>query len=163
MALKYIVAGLTPTGTWPDRIEILLMNAVKAKWTTDILDPPVAYVNFNDTWFDNGYDITYTFKFLRERPMMRSVGWNRKNTASFIDVHMWIRAKSLGLTDANYQYKCMSAFHDLIELNPDTILPPAEITVDDIHLLTETEDYLQDVLHYKFDLTLWYEKVKVNV
>lgn len=162
MVLKYVVAGTSPLAWWSDELNILLMNAVKAKWTTDILDPPIAYVLFNDTWFDAASDITFSFKFIRERPVKKDTAWIRRNTAAFLDVHMWIKSKSLGPTDSNYRYKTKKAFEDLIELNNTTLLPPAVVSIDDSTEINE-QDYLQDVLHYIFSVTVYYDKVKVDV
>lgn len=143
------------------------MNAVIAKWTTDVTDPPIAYIEFNDTWFTEGSDIQFTFKFIRDdyNPSRRDTAWIRRNTVTFIDVHMWIRFKSVDTTggpDTNYIYKCKKAFEDIIELNNSTLLPPAVVTVSDVTQIEE-HDYLEDTVHYKFSVDVWYDKVKVDV
>jgi hypothetical protein len=163
MAIKYVVAGTSPLAWWSDSVHILLMNAIAAKWATDVTDPPVAYVLFNDTWFDDHSDLTFSFKFLRDDFNLnrRSVGWNRRNTATYIDVHMWVKTKTLA-TDANYVYKCKKAFEDIIELNNNTLLAPAIVTIDDVTEIPE-QDHKQDVVHYVFSVTVWYDKVKVDI
>jgi hypothetical protein len=162
MALKYVVAGTSPLAWWSNDLHLLLKDAVKAKWTTDITDPPVAYVNFNDDWFTDSQDIEFTFLHLRDdfNPNRRSVGWNRRNTATFIDVHMFVRG--MGNTQPAYVYKAKKAFEDIIELNNTTLLAPAIVTIDTMDPMKE-HDHQRTMYHYRFSITVWYDKVKVDL
>ena len=161
MVMKYVVAGTSPLSWWSKSVHILLKEAIIAKWTTDILDPPVAYVNFNETWFTDSADLEFTFEFIREEPKERSIGWNRYNYATFVAVHMWVKGSSVS-EEPDYVHKCKTAFENLIELNNRTLLAPAIVTIDHADQIKDP-DHRQHIYHYEFDITVWYDRVKVNV
>src|SRR5215212_7707768 len=97
MTLKYVVAGTSPPAWFSKAPHILLREAVATQWAATITDPPITYINFNNTWFSDSSDFEFNFIHLRDdhNPNRRSTDWNRRNTTTFVDVHLWVKGSSI--------------------------------------------------------------------
>jgi len=167
------VAGTNPLSDYAQRINVLLCDAIKAKWDDTLYgvdeDPSPGFPSvanndliFLNTWFTGSKDIELIFKeALDDKPaLMRSTDWRYQGHITTVDIHAFVRGAG-GDVEPEDVGAVNRALETIIALNHTTLIPNAVVNVAFSQPApTENQDDFQTLWHTLMKVRVQYFKVR---
>lgn len=164
MPTLYGIAG-APAGTeFPDRMNVMLMNAVQSVWDANVPIPSSSEILFLPTWFTGMKDVELVFRpsFYDQPYWGRSTDWSLQLTMETVDIHLGVR----GIADGNeplFLSSTLQGLERILAIHCRTLVPNAWFAVENIMQgATEKEDDLQTFWHSLMKVGAYYYKCKVE-
>jgi hypothetical protein len=169
--MSYGIAGSTsPFADLTARINVLLCDAVKARWNLDVhgnVTPPIPYpsadeINFLNTWVTGTKDVEIIFReSYDDKPVqLRSTDWRYQGHITTVDVHTFVRGAGGDIEPATVG-QVLRGLDKIVALNRTTLIPNAWCEIASTQPApTEREDDLQTVWHSLMKIRVNYYKVR---
>jgi hypothetical protein len=166
---KYVtnfgVAGSEPLADYADRLNVLLCNAVKARWDTYVISPTASKILFGVNWFAGIRDIEIVFRQgFEDRPIglrgSRSTDGRLQQHVSTIDCHIGVRSNGGSNEPANLN-KSVNGLEKVIAMNETVLIPNAYVFFSSTQQgPTEKVNDLQTFYHVLCKVRVMYYKVR---
>lgn len=168
---NYGVAGTDPLSDYSQAVNVLLCDAIKARWNLDLYNndgPPFPYPSAEDiiwtnVWFTGSRDTEIIFKeSFDDKPMnRRTIDWHRQGHVLTVDVHSFVRGAG-GDVEPDALGRVIRGLDKVVALNHTTLIPNAVVDiVSSQPAPTEANDDYQTLWHYLTKMRVQFWKVKL--
>jgi hypothetical protein len=160
---NYGVAGTGPfLQDYSARLNVLLKDAIKARWDTDVSTPTASKILFLNTWVTGTRDYELIFReSYEDKPAYgRTTDWRLQQHANTVDVHIFVRGKG-GDVEPPALGQIIRGLDKIVAVHCTTLIDNAVCEVVSIQPgPTEKLDDRATVWHQLMKIRIWYWKVK---
>lgn len=163
MSSSYGIAGSNPLAPFSSTVQVLLKDAIKAKWASDyttpnsITYPLVTDIIWLNTW-NVGYkdvEIIFLHGFLDSPEQLKTTDWRYQGHTETVDCHVWVRGGG-GDVEPTALAKTLNGLHTVIAKNKATLIPNATVRiVTSQRAPLDRDDDFRNLWHYLL-------RIKVN-
>jgi hypothetical protein len=171
MSSSYGIAGSSPFADYASRINVLLCDAIKARWNQDVhgdIIPPIPYPSAADdiiwlnTWYTGSRDIELIFKeeFDDTPVQLRTTDWRYQGHITTVNLHIFVRGVG-GDVEPAILGQVIRGLEKVVALNRTSLILNGWCEVISTQPgPTERSDSNQTLWHVLMKIRVYYYKVK---